>query len=187
MKTTTLFIPEVILIEPQLFEDERGYFYESFNSQQFQRAVNYDKSFVQSNESFSKQNSIRGLHYQMGKPQGKLVRAVTGEIFDVAVDLRKASPTFGQWVGVILSEHNHHQLWIPEGFAHGFQVLSKTAIVQYQVTDYWCPQFDRCIRYDDATLQVNWKRVIVPDVGVIDPILSDKDRSGRSLDQAEVF
>lgn len=187
MKFTNLFIPEVVLIEPRLFEDERGHFFESFNWEKFQQGVKREIAFVQSNESYSKRNVIRGLHYQTHRPQGKLVRVVQGEVFDVAVDLRRNSSTFGQWVGMLLSAQNHQQLWIPEGFAHGFQVVSATAKLQYMVTDYWCPQYDRCIRFDDPDIHVRWKAVVVPDIGVIQPILSEKDQSGCVLANAEVF
>ncbi|NDL65643.1 dTDP-4-dehydrorhamnose 3,5-epimerase [Acerihabitans arboris] len=187
MNFTPQHIPDVVLIEPCLFNDERGYFFESFNLEKLQRALNRDLSFVQGNESFSRQNVIRGLHYQVGRPQGKLVRVVAGEVFDVAVDLRKHSPTFGQWVGALLSAENNHQLWIPEGFAHGFQVISATAKLQYLVTDYWCPQYDRCIRFDDPDIQVQWRKVMAPAAGMLEPILSDKDQSGKVLADAEVF
>lgn len=187
MKCTKLSIPEVILIEPRIFEDDRGHFFESFNLSKFQKSIDRDLIFVQSNESYSKQNVIRGLHYQVVRPQGKLVRVVEGEVFDVAVDLRKSSPTFGHWVGAILSDKNNYQLWIPEGFAHGFQVLSTSAKFQYMVTDYWYPEHDRCIRFNDSSIDVKWKEVITSDQRVIEKILSSKDISGSSLADAEVF
>lgn len=187
MKFTPQPIPDVLLVEPTLFEDERGYFYESFNLEKFQWAVNRDLCFVQSNESFSGQNVIRGLHYQVIRPQGKLVRVVAGEVWDVAVDLRRQSPTFGQWTGALLSAENHHQLWVPEGFAHGFQVMSATVKLQYMVTDYWCPQYDRCIRFDDPDIGVTWRQVMAHEAGSAGPILSAKDQCGKILADAEVF
>lgn len=187
MKCTKLSIPEVVLIEPRIFGDDRGYFFESFNLSKFQTAIDSKVTFIQSNESYSKQNVIRGLHYQVVRPQGKLVRVVEGEVFDIAVDLRKSSPTFGQWVGATLSDKNNHQLWIPEGFAHGFQVLSTSAKFQYMVTDYWYPEHDRCIRFNDPDINVKWKEVIISGERVIEPKLSDKDISGNYLADAEVF
>ncbi|HEY0211628.1 dTDP-4-dehydrorhamnose 3,5-epimerase [Acerihabitans sp.] len=187
MNFTPQTIADVLLVEPTLIKDERGYFYESFNQENFQRAVNRDLRFVQSNESFSAQNVIRGLHYQIGRPQGKLVRVVAGDVFDVAVDLRRQSPTFGRWTGALLSADNHHQLWIPEGFAHGFQVLSATAKLQYMVTDYWCPQYDRCIRFDDPDIAVTWRQAMAPEGALFKPTLSVKDQRGDLLADAEVF
>ncbi|MDA5495949.1 dTDP-4-dehydrorhamnose 3,5-epimerase [Yersinia intermedia] len=187
MKCTKLSIPEVVLIEPRIFEDDRGHFFESFNLSKFQESIGRKVTFVQCNESYSKQNVIRGLHYQVVRPQGKLVRVVEGEVFDVAVDLRKSSPTFGQWVGAILSDKNNHQLWIPEGFAHGFQVLSTSAKFQYMVTDYWYPEHDRCIRFNDSNINVKWKEGVISGQEVIEYKLSSKDISGNSLVDAEVF
>ncbi|XBS69861.1 dTDP-4-dehydrorhamnose 3,5-epimerase [Acerihabitans sp. KWT182] len=184
MKPSKLPIPDVILFEPQIFKDERGYFFESFQLEKFQQAVNRKIHFVQSNESLSKRNVIRGLHYQVSKPQGKLVRVVKGTVFDVAVDLRKNSPTFGQWAGALLSDENFHQLWIPEGFAHGFLVISDSAKLQYMVTDYWYPQYDRCIRFNDPDIDIKWQDMAHTD---IDPIISFKDQSGDYLVDAEVF
>ncbi|HDL7644249.1 TPA: dTDP-4-dehydrorhamnose 3,5-epimerase [Yersinia enterocolitica] len=187
MKCTKLSIPEVILFEPRIFEDDRGHFFESFNLAKFQESIGRQVTFVQSNESYSKQNVIRGLHYQVIRPQGKLVRVVEGEVFDIAVDLRKSSPTFGQWVGVLLSDKNNHQLWIPEGFGHGFQVLSPSAKFQYMVTDYWYPEHDRCIRFNDSDINIKWKEGIISGQQVIEYKLSSKDISGNSLADAEVF
>ncbi|ELI8067849.1 dTDP-4-dehydrorhamnose 3,5-epimerase, partial [Yersinia enterocolitica] len=171
----------------RIFEDDRGHFFESFNLAKFQESIGRQVTFVQSNESYSKQNVIRGLHYQVIRPQGKLVRVVEGEVFDIAVDLRKSSPTFGQWVGVLLSDKNNHQLWIPEGFGHGFQVLSPSAKFQYMVTDYWYPEHDRCIRFNDSDINIKWKEGIISEQQVIEYKLSSKDISGNSLADAEVF
>ncbi|MBX9485895.1 dTDP-4-dehydrorhamnose 3,5-epimerase [Yersinia enterocolitica] len=187
MKCTKLSIPEVILFEPRIFEDDRGHFFESFNLVKFQESIGRQVTFVQSNESYSKQNVIRGLHYQVIRPQGKLVRVVEGEVFDIAVDLRKSSPTFGQWVGALLSDKNNHQLWIPEGFGHGFQVLSPSAKFQYMVTDYWYPEHDRCIRFNDPDINIKWKEGLISGQQVIEYKLSSKDISGNSLADAEVF
>jgi dTDP-4-dehydrorhamnose 3,5-epimerase len=187
MKCTKQSIPEIVLIEPRIFEDERGHFFESFNLSKFQESIDRDVTFVQSNESYSKQNVIRGLHYQVVRPQGKLVRVVEGEVFDVGVDLRKSSPTFGRWVGAILSDKNNHQLWIPEGFAHGFQVLSPSAKFQYMVTDYWYSEHDRCICFNDSNININWKDVRTSEQKLIEQKLSDKDIAGNSFADAEVF
>ena len=180
MKATPLAIPDVVLIEPKVFGDERGFFFESFNQAQFEQAIGKSVQFVQDNHSRSARNVLRGLHYQIQQPQGKLVRVVQGEVFDVAVDLRKSSKTFGQWVGEILSAENKRQLWIPEGFAHGFVVLSETAEFLYKTTDYYAPAHERCILWSDATLGIKW-----PDG--IQPILSAKDAQGKPFDDAEVF
>ncbi|MDY7576126.1 dTDP-4-dehydrorhamnose 3,5-epimerase [Actimicrobium sp. CCI2.3] len=169
-------IPDVLIIEPKVFGDERGFFFESFNSRQFNEAVGRDVQFVQDNHSRSAKNVLRGLHYQIQQPQGKLVRAVQGTVFDVAVDIRKSSPTFGQHVGVELSAENKRMLWIPEGFAHGFVVLSETAEFLYKTTDYWAPEFERSIAWNDPTIGIEW-----PIEGV--PALSAKDQQGRLLDE----
>lgn len=187
MKFTPLSIAEVVLIEPSIFNDERGYFFESFNLEKYQHAFKRSLNFVQCNESLSRQNVIRGLHYQVGKPQGKLVRVVSGDVFDVAVDLRRQSPTFGRWVGAVLSAENNHQLWIPEGFAHGFQAISATAKLQYMVTDFWHPQYDRCIRFNDPEIGVEWRQISSLSTQPPGPLLSDKDKSGTLLADAEVF
>ncbi len=180
MKATPLAIPDVFLIEPKVFGDERGFFFESFNQAQFEAAIGKPVQFVQDNHSRSVKNVLRGLHYQIRQPQGKLVRVVQGEVFDVAVDLRKSSLTFGQWVGEILSAENKHQLWVPEGFAHGFVVLSDTAEFLYKTTDYHAPAHERCILWNDTTLQIEWPKGI-------QPILSAKDAQGSSFADAEVF
>ncbi len=180
MKILHLAIPDVVLIEPQVFSDERGFFLESFNLKKFEKAIGREVTFVQDNHSKSVRHVLRGLHYQIKQPQGKLVRVVVGEVFDVAVDIRKSSPTFGQWVGQILSAQNKKQLWVPEGFAHGFLTLSETAEFLYKTTDYWADDDERTIKWDDSVLNIKW-----PDHG--HPRLSAKDRSGSSFLDAEVF
>ncbi|AHJ26534.1 dTDP-4-dehydrorhamnose 3,5-epimerase [Nodularia spumigena CCY9414] len=173
-------ISEVYLIEPQVFTDSRGFFLESYNQQKFTDKLGITVNFVQDNHSASQQNVLRGLHYQIIQPQGKLVRAVVGKIFDVAVDIRKSSPTFGQWVGYELSAENKRQLWIPPGFAHGFLVLSEVAEVTYKTTDYYAAQGDRTILWNDPDLAINWP-IKQP------PILSDKDNKGQPFKTAEVY
>ena len=180
MKNTALALSGVVLIEPRIFGDERGFFFESFNQAQFESAIERSVTFVQDNHSRSVRNVLRGLHYQVRQPQGKLVRVVSGEIFDVAVDIRKGSATFGQWVGEVLSAENKRQLWIPEGFAHGFLVLSESAEVLYKSTDYYAPAHERCIAWDDPSLAIKW-----PIDGT--PTLSVKDTKGQLLSAAEVF
>ena len=180
MKTTRLAIPDVILLEPKVFGDARGFFFESFNQRAFNAATGTDYAFVQDNHSRSSRGVLRGLHYQIQQPQGKLVRVVQGAVFDVAVDIRKSSPTFGQWVGVELNADNHHQLWVPPGFAHGFVVLSETAEFLYKTTDYYAPEYERCIVWDDAALAIDWRYQGAPN-------LSAKDAQGLSLAQADVF
>lgn len=168
-------IPGVLILEPKVFGDERGFFFESFNQQRFDEAVGYEVAFVQDNHSKSAKNVLRGLHYQLPpKEQGKLVRVVQGEVFDVAVDIRKDSPTYGQWVGVTLSADNKKQLWIPPGLAHGFLTLSETAEFLYKTTDYYAPELEQCIRWNDQTLSVDW-----PLVG--GPLVSMRDMAGHSL------
>jgi dTDP-4-dehydrorhamnose 3,5-epimerase len=175
MKATRLEIPEVILFEPTVFGDERGFFYESFNQQTFNQLTGLNVQFVQDNHSKSQKGVLRGLHYQLPpKAQGKLVRVVQGEVFDVAVDIRKNSPTFGQWVSAILSAENKQQLWIPEGFAHGFLTLSETAEFLYKTTDYYAPEMERCIVWDDEELGIDWP---IQE----EPSLSDKDKLGGFL------
>lgn len=169
-----LAIPDVLLITPKVFGDERGFFMESFNQRAFQAATGLDVSFVQDNHSRSRQGVLRGLHYQVKQPQGKLVRVVAGEILDVAVDLRLDSPTRGEWVSARLSAQNHQQLWVPAGFAHGFVVLSEAAEVLYKTTDYYAPEHERAIRWDDPTLAIDWQRDSWAWQG--EPALSDKDR-----------
>lgn len=181
MKVTPTAIPEVLVIEPKVFGDARGFFYESFNNQAFDEAVGRHVDFVQDNHSRSAQGVLRGLHYQIQQPQGKLVRVVRGAVFDVAVDVRKSSPTFGQWVGYELSEENKRQMWVPEGFAHGFLVLSESAEFLYKTTDYYAPAHERAIRWDDASLAIRW-----PDTGAA-PQLSAKDQQASSMDDAEFF
>ncbi|MEJ8854754.1 dTDP-4-dehydrorhamnose 3,5-epimerase [Variovorax robiniae] len=181
MKATPTAIPEVIVIEPKVFGDERGFFYESFNQKAFDEAVGQHVEFVQDNHSRSAKGVLRGLHYQIQQPQGKLVRCVRGAVFDVAVDIRKSSPTFGKWVGVELSEANHKQLWVPVGFAHGFLVLSESAEFLYKTTDFYAPAYERCIAWDDAEVGVEW-----PDIQLA-PVLSSKDAQGVSLEASERF
>jgi len=180
MKATRLAIPDVILLEPKVFGDERGFFFESFNQRQFEEAVGRPVQFVQDNHSLSSQGVLRGLHYQVKQPQGKLVRVVQGEVFDVAVDIRQHSPTFGKWVGALLSGDNKRLLWVPEGFAHGFLVLSETAEFLYKTTDYYAPQFERCIAWDDSDLSISW-----PLIG--QPLISNKDAQGLDFKSAEVL
>lgn len=180
MKTTFLAIPEVILLEPKVFSDDRGFFYESHNQARFEAAVGCSANFVQDNHSRSQQNVVRGLHYQVAVPQAKLVRVAVGETFDVAVDLRRRSPTFGRWVGAKLSAENKRQLWIPEGFAHGFVVLSDVAEVLYKATAYYSPENERCILWSDTDLGIDW-----PLTG--EPILSAKDVQGMRFVDADYF
>lgn len=180
MKSTRLAIPEVILFDPKVFGDERGFFYESFNSRIFEQATGLTANFVQDNHSRSSKNVLRGLHYQIQHPQGKLVRVVSGEVFDVAVDIRKSSPTFGNWVAARLSFENKKMLWVPAGFAHGFVVLSETAEFLYKTTDYWYPEHERCIRWNDPQIGIDW-----PIDG--EPLLSRKDIEGKPLAHAELF
>ncbi len=181
MKATPTAIPEVLVIEPKVFGDARGFFYESFNGKAFDEAVGRHVEFVQDNHSRSAKGVLRGLHYQIQQPQGKLVRVVRGAVFDVAVDIRKSSSTFGKWVGVELSEDNHRQLWVPEGFAHGFLVLSETAEFLYKTTDYYAPAHERAIVWNDPELAIEW-----PDVGLA-PQLSAKDQAASRFERAEVF
>lgn len=180
MQATRLAIPDVLLIEPQVFGDDRGFFFESFNEARFAEAAGRTVRFVQDNHSRSARGVLRGLHYQIRQPQGKLVRAVAGEVFDVAVDIRKRSPTFGQWVGAVLSAENKRQLWIPEGFAHGFVVISDTAEFLYKTTDYWAPEHERCIAWNDPAIGISWPIDVAP-------VLSEKDQRGVMLADAEVF
>ncbi len=180
MKTTPTAIPDVLIIEPKVFGDERGFFFESFNQQRFEEATGAHCNFVQDNHSRSARNVLRGLHYQIKQPQGKLVRVVMGEVFDVVVDIRKSSPTFGRWVGTRLSADNKRQLWVPPGFAHGFLVLSEAAEFIYKTTDYWAPEHERCIRWNDPAIGIEWP---IED----NPTLSAKDAQGISLANAEVF
>lgn len=180
MKATPLAIPDVLLIEPKVFGDERGFFYESYNHAQFEKAIGRSIKFVQDNHSKSVKNVLRGLHYQIQQPQGKLVRVVQGEVFDVAVDIRKSSPTFGKWVGQHLSAKNKLQLWIPEGFAHGFVALSEAAELLYKTTTYYAPNYERCILWNDARLEIDWPQNL-------SIILSPKDKFGTPFTKADVF
>ena len=173
-------IPDVLILEPKVFGDSRGFFFESFNAKDFANITGLDVNFVQDNHSKSAKGVLRGLHYQLQQAQGKLVRVTQGAVFDVAVDLRKSSPTFGKWVGCELSDTNHRQLWIPQGFAHGFIVLSESADFLYKTTDYYAPAYERCIAWDDPSIGIVWPEGIAP-------LLSAKDQQGLSLDQAEVF
>ena len=181
MQATRLAIHDVVLLEPKVFGDARGFFFESFNQKAFNDATGTDHQFVQDNHSRSSRGVLRGLHYQIQQPQGKLVRSAQGEVFDVAVDIRKSSPTFGQWVGAELSEDNHRQLWVPPGFAHGFIVLSDTADFLYKTTDYYAPQHERCIAWDDPAIGIDW-----PDTEGM-PALSEKDRHGLALEVVETY
>ncbi|KQX22352.1 dTDP-4-dehydrorhamnose 3,5-epimerase [Variovorax sp. Root434] len=181
MKATPTAIPDVLVIEPKVFGDARGFFFESFNQKAFDEAVGKHVDFVQDNHSRSVKGVLRGLHYQIQQPQGKLVRVVRGSVFDVAVDIRKSSPTFGKWVGVELTDENHKQLWVPEGFAHAFLVLSESAEFLYKTTDYYAPAYERCIAWNDAALSIAW-----PDTGA-PPQLSAKDAVGSSLDEGDLF
>jgi dTDP-4-dehydrorhamnose 3,5-epimerase len=180
MKATPLDLAGIVLLEPKVFGDDRGFFFESFNQRKFEAAIGKTVGFVQDNHSRSAGNVLRGLHYQIKQPQAKLVRVVSGEVFDVAVDLRKSSSTFGQWIGTILSEENKRQLWIPEGFAHGFIVLSDFAEFLYKTTGYYAPEHERCLIWNDPAVAIQWPPGRVPQ-------LSGKDRQGVSLDAAEVF
>ena len=180
MSFTQLDIPGVWVFEPKVFGDERGFFYESFNQRNFEEAIGKPVNFVQDNHSLSSKNVLRGLHYQIKQPQGKLVRVVKGEVFDVAVDVRKNSPTFKRWVGVHLSAENKKQLWVPEGFAHGFIVLSETAEFLYKTTDYYAPAHERCILWNDPELAIEWP-------SSCEPILSAKDAQGLEVKAADLF
>ena len=177
MKATPTAIADVLLMEPRVFGDARGFFYESFNARDFAAATGLDVNFVQDNHSKSARGVLRGLHYQVQKPQGKLVRVVTGEVFDVVVDIRPQSPTYGQWVGEHLSASNQRQLWIPPGLAHGFLVLSESAEFLYKTTDYYAPEFERCLAWDDTDLNVAW-----PLDGLV-PVVSAKDALGHPFAQ----
>lgn len=180
MNFQPLAIPEVVLITPQVFNDQRGFFFESWQQKKFS-AAGIDTEFVQDNHSRSIKNVLRGLHYQIQQPQGKLIRAIVGEVFDVAVDLRKSSPTFGQWAGAVLSAENFNMLWIPPGFGHGFLVLSDTAEFVYKASDFYAPQHERSIRWDDPDIGIDWP------LNGAEPILSAKDANGKNLKEAEVF
>ncbi|WP_333984974.1 dTDP-4-dehydrorhamnose 3,5-epimerase [Ectopseudomonas khazarica] len=181
MKVIETALPEVLILEPQVFGDERGFFFESFNARRFAEATGLQRDFVQDNHSRSARGVLRGLHYQLQQAQGKLVRVSAGEVYDVAVDVRRSSANFGKWVGVHLSAENKRQLWVPEGFAHGFLVLSDYAEFLYKTTDYYAPAHERCIRWDDAQLAIDWP------LDGLTPQLSLKDQQGLSLSEAEAF
>ena len=181
MKVIATALPEVLILEPKIFGDERGFFLESYNARAFREATGLDVSFVQDNHSRSARHVLRGIHYQVVRPQGKLVRVVSGSVFDVAVDLRRASPSFGRWVGVELNAESHRQMWIPPGFGHGFLVLSAYADFLYKTTDYWVAEYDRAVRWDDSTLAIDW-----PLAGSV-PIVSAKDAAAPTLDVAETY
>jgi dTDP-4-dehydrorhamnose 3,5-epimerase len=177
---TPTAIPDVLILEPKVFGDARGFFYESFNARDFAQATGLDVSFVQDNHSKSAHGVLRGLHYQIQHPQGKLVRVTQGEVLDVVVDLRRSSATFGQWVGVNLSADNHRQLWVPPGFAHGFVVLSESAEFLYKTTDYWYPEHERSLLWNDPALAIDWAITLPPQ-------LANKDAAGKRLAEAECF
>lgn len=181
MKVIETTLPGVLILEPKVFGDDRGFFYESFNARSFQDATGLNPAFVQDNHSRSARGVLRGLHYQVQQPQGKLVRVTAGEVFDVVVDIRRHSATFGQWFGLHLSAENKRQLWVPEGFAHGFLVLSEYAEFLYKTTDYYAPAHERCIRWDDPQLAIDWPLDGLP------PQLSGKDQAGASFREADLF
>lgn len=180
IQVTATALPEVKIIEPKVFGDARGYFYESFNAREFAELVEPGVTFMQDNHSRSSKGVLRGLHYQIQHAQGKLVRVVEGEVFDVAVDVRKSSPNFGKWVGVVLSNDNHRQLWVPPGFAHGFVVLSEAAQFLYKTTDYWFPEHERSIVWNDPAIGIEWPIDF-------EPLLAAKDAAGKCLAEAEVY
>jgi len=180
VKVTRTDLPDVLLLEPRVFQDERGFFLESYNRRTFRDATGVDVEFVQDNQSFSVRNVLRGLHYQVRQAQGKLVYAAAGEIFDVAVDLRRSSPTFGKWIGVTLTGGAHRMMWIPAGFAHGYLVLSEHAIVLYKTTDFYAPEHERAVAWNDPALAIGWPLADPP-------IVSDKDRRASALDAADLF
>ncbi|WP_447754376.1 dTDP-4-dehydrorhamnose 3,5-epimerase [Pseudomonas nicosulfuronedens] len=184
MKATRLAIPEVVLIEPRVFGDDRGFFFESFNHLQFEEAIGRQVKFVQDNHSRSGKGVLRGLHYQIQNPQGKLVRVVSGEVLDVAVDMRQSSPSFGQWVSALLSAENKHQLWVPEGFAHGFVVLSESADFLYKTTDYYAPEHECSLLWNDAQVGVDW---MLERLAGAAPQLSAKDKVGNVFSDAECY
>ena len=177
---TPTALPEVLILEPKVFGDARGFFFESFNQRDFAQATGLDLQFVQDNHSRSVKGVLRGLHYQIQHPQGKLVRVTRGEVFDVVVDLRRSSPNFGRWDGVLLSADNKRQLWVPPGFAHGFVVTSDTAEFLYKTTDYWYPEFERSLLWNDPAVGVQWPLKTVPQ-------LAAKDAAAKTLSEAEVF
>ncbi|HAV35256.1 MAG TPA: dTDP-4-dehydrorhamnose 3,5-epimerase [Massilia sp.] len=180
LDVTPTAIPEVLILVPQVFRDARGSFVESFNAREFAAATGVDAVFVQDNHSLSEQGVLRGLHYQIRHPQGKLIRVVEGSVFDVAVDLRRSSPTFGRWVGEVLSAENGRQMWIPPGFAHGFVVLGERAQCLYKTTDYWYPEFERTLLWNDPAIGIDWQIAFVPQ-------LASKDVNGQPLSAVETF
>lgn len=180
MNTIATTIPDVLILEPKVFGDERGFFFESFNEQVWRQLTGLDATFVQHNHSRSAGGVLRGLHYQIQHPQGKLVRVIAGEVFDVAVDLRRSSPTFGTWFGTHLSAENKYQMWVPAGFAHGFCVTSEYAEFLYLTTDYWAPEHERCIAWNDPDLAIAWPLAA-------EPAISAKDRDGRRFKEADLF
>ena len=184
MKVLPTRIPEVLIFEPKVFGDARGFFFESFNQRAFDDAVGVAYAFVQDNHSRSARGVLRGLHYQLQQAQGKLVRVARGAVFDVAVDIRQSSATFGQWVGVELSEHNQRQLWVPPGFAHGFLALSESADFLYKTTDFYAPAFERCIVWNDPQIAIDWP---LATAAVAQPTVSDKDQKGAALADAQTF
>jgi dTDP-4-dehydrorhamnose 3,5-epimerase len=184
MKAIPASIPEVLVLEPRVFEDARGFFYESYNRRAFAQAAGVDPEFVQDNHSRSARNVLRGLHYQLRQPQGKLVRVTLGEIWDVAVDLRRGSASFGRWIAANLSAESRRMLWVPAGFAHGFLVLSEQAEVQYKTTDYYAPEHERTLLWNDPALGITWPLIGEP---AVQPTMADKDRRGTPLASAETF
>ncbi len=181
MQVVSTAIPDLLVIEPKVFGDDRGFFYESFNQRRFTELTGVTDPFVQDNHSKSARNVLRGLHYQIRQPQGKLVRVIAGEVFDIAVDIRRNSASFGKWVGLKLSAENKKMLWIPKGFAHGFVVLSDSAEFLYKTTDYWAPEHERCIIWNDPDLNIDWH------LNGAAPLLSAKDQAGKHLSEAETF
>ena len=182
MKVTALSIPDILIIEPKVYKDNRGFFFESFNQATFEKETNLSPTFVQENHSRSSKGVLRGLHYQLPpKAQDKIVRVVNGEIFDVVVDIRKGSSTFGKWIGEILTDKNNKQIWIPQGFAHGFVAISESAEVVYKTTEEYAPIYERCIRWDDPKLNIDWN------LKGLNPLLSNKDKQGVLLQDAEIF
>jgi dTDP-4-dehydrorhamnose 3,5-epimerase len=180
MQITPTSLPDILCIEPHVFGDARGFFYESFNARRFAQLTGIEAAFVQDNHSKSARHVLRGLHYQIRHPQGKLLRVTAGAVFDVAVDIRKSSPHFGQWTGTLLSAENQRQLWVPPGFAHGFVVLSDSAECLYKTTDYWMPEHERCILWNDPAIGIDWGIAAAP-------LMSDRDRAGKLLADAELF
>jgi len=178
-KVTKTQFPEVLILEPVIHDDHRGLFYESFNKKEFELITGLNKEFVQDNYCISKKNVLRGLHYQITKPQGKLVRVIKGNIFDIVVDLRKSSKNFGKWISIEVSSKNQKQIWVPEGFAHGYLVISERAEVLYKTTEYWFPEFEACIKWDDKDLSIDWP--------VNQPILSKKDEDGLEFKDANTY